>query len=65
VRSAACGSSIALIGDPELEELTRVYSDRYDVKVEAGGVILTPKLTAEASPASRQPSGNGRGAAVR
>ena len=32
------------------EELSRVYSDRYDIAVdEAGRIILDPKLTAEAS----------------
>ena len=36
--------------DPQLEELTSKYSDRYDIAVdEDGKVTLTPKLTAEAS----------------
>lgn len=38
------------MADPQLDEITARYSDRYDITVdEAGRVILTPKLTAAAA----------------
>ena len=48
--TAAPSSILEFMADPQLEELTRTYSDRYDITVDdEGRVILTPKLTAEAS----------------
>lgn len=47
--AAAHSSILTFMADPQLEEITRVYSDRYDITVDqAGRVILTPKLTAAA-----------------
>ena len=35
--------------DPVFDELSRVYSDRYDITVDqAGRIVLDPKLTAAA-----------------
>jgi len=47
--SASTSRILSAMADPQLEELTARYSDRYEIEVdEAGRVILTPKLTAEA-----------------